>query len=153
MANDYLGVPLQTDGETVGVLAVQSYRDDVAYDEGDERLLTFVAQHVAAALQRTRAAAALRQRNAELAIVNEVGEALAKQLDFTAIVEQVGERIREIFDVTSGTIGLYDEQAHMLRTPYSIEDGGRVAWPDRDADVGLGGVGLPNRNYTRLNPR
>ena len=36
--------------------------------------------------------AELRQRNSELAIVNEVVQALAKQLDFTAILEAVGER-------------------------------------------------------------
>ena len=37
------------------------------------------------------------QRNAELALINEIGGALAKQLDFEAIVELVGERVRGIF--------------------------------------------------------
>jgi len=151
VAHDYLGVPLQTDGRTVGVLAVQSYREDIAYDEDDERLLTFVAQHVAAALQRTRAASELRQRNAELAVINEIGAALSEQLDFSSIIEHVGERIREIFEVQSGTIGLYDERAHILRTPYSIEDGGRVEWPDRDADIGLAGIVIRTRKALRIN--
>jgi GAF domain-containing protein/CheY-like chemotaxis protein len=150
-ASDYLAVPLLDEGRSIGVMAVQSYRDDVAYDEADERLLTFVAQHVAAALQRTRIAAEIRQRNAELAVINQVGEALAKQLDFAAIIELVGDQIRSIFDVSSGTIGLYDEAAHMLRTPYSIEDDGNVEWPDRSADLGIAGIVIRTRNPVRLN--
>ena len=38
------------------------------------------------------------QRAAELAVINEIGAALAKQLDFQAIIELVGERIRTIFE-------------------------------------------------------
>ena len=55
--------------------------------------MVFVADHIATALARTRAAAELRQRNAELAVINEIGEALAKQLDFQAIIDAVGERV------------------------------------------------------------
>ena len=151
LASDFLGVPLVTEGRTVGVLAVQSYRAEIAYSKADERLMSFVAQHVAAALERTRSATEIRQRNAELAVINEIGAALSEQLDFRSIIEHVGERVREIFDVQSGTIGLYDEQAHMLRTPYSIEDGGRVEWPDRDADIGLAGIVIRTRKPLRLN--
>ena len=151
MSSDYLGTPLITEGRTIGVLAVQSYRDDIGYSDADERLMSFVAQHVASALERTRSAAEIRQRNAELAVINEIGAALSEQLDFRSIIEHVGERVREIFDVESGTIGLYDEQAHMLRTPYSIEDGGRVEWPDRDADIGLAGIVIRTRKPLRLN--
>jgi GAF domain-containing protein/CheY-like chemotaxis protein len=149
-SNDYLGVPLQADGKTIGVLAVQSYRDDIAYDEADERLLTFVAQHVAAALERTRAAAELRQRNAELAIINEVGEALARQLDFAAIVEHVGDRIREIFAVETGVIARYDESAGMLHTMYSIDRGERLEWPDRPFGTGLASEVIRTKRPLRL---
>ena len=37
------------------------------------------------------------QRAAELAVINEIGAALAQQLDFEAIIELVGERVGEIF--------------------------------------------------------
>jgi transcriptional regulator with GAF, ATPase, and Fis domain len=151
LAVDFLATPLVTEGRTIGVLAVQSYRDDIAYSKADERLMSFVAQHVASALERTRNATEIRQRNAELAVVNEIGEALAQQLDFLGVIDLVGDRIRAIFDVTSGSIGLYDEQAHKFRTPYSIEDGGRVEWPDRDADVGLAGIVIRTRKPLRIN--
>jgi GAF domain-containing protein/CheY-like chemotaxis protein len=151
LASDFLAVPLTTEGRTVGVLALQSYGDDIAYTTQDEQLLAFVGQAIGSALDRARNATEIRQRNAELAVVNEIGAALARQLDFHAVIELVGDRIRSIFGVQSGTIGLYDEQAHMLRTPYSIEDGGRVEWPDRDADVGLAGVVIRTRKSLRIN--
>ena len=47
LAEDYIGVPLVSGGRTIGVLAVQSYKEGVGYDDEDERLLIFVAQHVA----------------------------------------------------------------------------------------------------------
>ena len=93
-AVSWLGVPLRSGGRTLGVIAVQSYREDRRHSERDLEILTFVAQHIASALERTRAIDETRQRNAELALVNEVGQALAEQLEFKAIVELVGERFR-----------------------------------------------------------
>ena len=60
-AVDWLGVPLKTDGTTVGVLAVQSYTKGVRYSEADKDLLQFVATQVAMVIERRRAEEALRQ--------------------------------------------------------------------------------------------
>jgi GAF domain-containing protein/HPt (histidine-containing phosphotransfer) domain-containing protein/ActR/RegA family two-component response regulator len=120
MANDYLGVPLETEGRTVGVLALQSYRPDIAYTQDDEQLVTFVGRHIAAALERTYAAAEIRQRNAELAIVNEVSQALGKQLEYSAITELVGERIHSIFPGSDMFVALYDPETALISFPYEI---------------------------------
>ena len=90
----WLGTPLVADGHTIGVLAVQTYRTDRTYQRADLELLTFVGQHIATALSRARAIEETRQRNAELAVINEIGTALAKQLDFDAILDLVGNRSR-----------------------------------------------------------
>jgi GAF domain-containing protein len=66
VSEDWLGVPLKSDDQrTVGVLVVQSYRHNVRYTEQNEELLTFVGQHVGAALSRARAIEETRQRNAQ----------------------------------------------------------------------------------------
>ena len=44
-AVDYMGVPLRTEGHTIGVLAVQSYVEGQTYSDADEQLLIFVAEH------------------------------------------------------------------------------------------------------------
>jgi diguanylate cyclase (GGDEF)-like protein/PAS domain S-box-containing protein len=58
---DWLGVPLKRGEKTFGVLAVQSYTESMRYGETERDLLTFVSQHVAAAIDRKRAAEALRE--------------------------------------------------------------------------------------------
>ncbi|HET7138454.1 MAG TPA: GAF domain-containing protein, partial [Gaiellaceae bacterium] len=96
--SSWLGVPLRAEGQTVGVLAVQSYTEDAGYSEGDKDLLAFVGQHVGTALSRARAIEETRQRNAELALINSVQAALAGELELQAIYDVVGDKIQEIFD-------------------------------------------------------
>ncbi len=72
-------------------------------------LLAFVGQHVGAALSRARAIEETRQRNAELALINSVQEALAGELDLQAIYDVVGDKIQEVFDAQVVDIGIYDE--------------------------------------------
>ncbi|WP_229817378.1 sensor domain-containing phosphodiesterase [Thalassotalea profundi] len=49
---DWLGVPLMSDGFVIGVMAVQSYNENVRYQEHDLEMLTFTAQHVITAMMR-----------------------------------------------------------------------------------------------------
>ena len=121
----WLGAPLRAEGRLLGLLVVQSYSTEHTYTQADLDLLAFVGQHVASALTRARAIEETRQRNAELAVINEIGDALARQLDFESIIEHVGERIRILFNARSMLISMYDESTGMIDFPYEIEDGRR----------------------------
>ena len=79
-----------------------------AFSEADERLVATIASSMGVALENARLFDETKrllgetsQRNAELAVINDISEALAKQLDFDSITEAVGERIRSIFDVST----------------------------------------------------
>jgi GAF domain-containing protein/CheY-like chemotaxis protein len=117
--------PLRAEGRILGLIVVQSYTTEHAYDQADLELLTFVGQHIGSALSRARAIEETRERNAELALINEIGDALAKQLDFDAIIELVGERVRSIFDAHTMFIALYDADTNQIRFPYDIDEGAR----------------------------
>jgi len=93
LAVDWLGVPLRSEGRTVGAVVVQSYREDARHSEQDKELLTFVASHIGAALSRARAIEETRQRNAELVIINTIQHGLAAQLDIQAMYDLVGDKI------------------------------------------------------------
>ena len=137
IAEDFIGVPLVSEGRTVGVIAVQSYIEGIGYDDEDERLLIFVAQHIADALERTRAAAEIRQRNAELALVNEIGSALAKQLDFQAIIDLVGTRVSETFESRDMFVALYDADTNEVSWPFDLANGERATFPPIQLGAGL----------------
>jgi GAF domain-containing protein len=93
---EWLGAPLTADGRSIGVVVCQTYTPDQRYAEGDLEVLAYVGQHIGSALTRVRAIEETRQRNAELALVNEIGDALAKQLDFTTSIQLVGDRVRDL---------------------------------------------------------
>jgi GAF domain-containing protein/DNA-binding response OmpR family regulator len=152
----WLGVPIETGDRVIGLLAVETY-DRYAYSESDERLLTTLASSMGVALENARLFDETKrlleeteQRNGELALVNEIGLALAKQLDFASIIDLVGDRIREIFDVQTGVIGLYDERTNRISTPYSIDQGERTRWPDRELGPGLMSQVIRTRRPLRL---
>ena len=126
--SSWLGVPLSDTERTVGVLAVQSYTSEVQFTEEDRDLLAFVGQHVGAALSRARAIEETRQRNAELALINSVQEALAGELELQAIYDVVGEKLRDVFDAQIIDIAVFDEATGLIHFPYTIERG--VRYPD-----------------------
>ncbi|HET9083886.1 MAG TPA: GAF domain-containing protein [Candidatus Limnocylindrales bacterium] len=115
--------PLRAEGRTLGLLVVQSYTPEHVYDQDDLELLTFVGQHIGSALSRARAIEETRERNAELAVINEIGEALAKQVDFDSIVQLVGERVRGIFSARGIFIGIYDPETRTVVFPYDLDEG------------------------------
>ena len=79
----------------------------------------------------------LDSRNAQLAVVNEIGAALAKQLDFQGIVDAVGDRLAEIFGSGDMFIAIVDEERRTDRFP--VLDRERQARPRGPVDeVGQG---------------
>ena len=68
---DWLGVPLVSEGKTMGVLVVQSYTEGVRYGPGDTKILEYVSAQIAMAIERKRGEEALRQSEATMkALVN-----------------------------------------------------------------------------------
>jgi serine phosphatase RsbU (regulator of sigma subunit) len=59
----WLGVPLKLSGNTVGVMAVQSYELKDAYSVKDEELLVFVSDHIARAIENVRAEENIRKQH------------------------------------------------------------------------------------------
>jgi two-component system, cell cycle sensor histidine kinase and response regulator CckA len=65
----WLGVPLKTPAETIGVLVVQHYGDANAYTQRDLELLASVGSQVALVIERKRSEEALRADEARLRVL------------------------------------------------------------------------------------
>jgi len=59
-AIDWLGVPLKVGEDTIGVLAVQSYDENIRFTSDDVNVLEFVSDQIAMAIERKRADEALK---------------------------------------------------------------------------------------------
>jgi GAF domain-containing protein/CheY-like chemotaxis protein len=130
LSQSWLGVPILAGESAIGVLAFGDPRQHV-FTESDERLVSTIASSMGVALENARLfdetkrlLAETEQRSAELSVVNEIGEALAKQLDFDAIIELVGERLAGILRTGDFYIGLYDRTTNLISFPFEL-DGGR----------------------------
>src|SRR5205823_14587926 len=93
----WLGVPILVAGEVTGEVVFGDRRRQ-AYSEADERMVATIASSLGVALENARLfgetkrlLAQSNERAAELSVINEIGAALAEQLEFQAIIDLVGE--------------------------------------------------------------
>lgn len=85
----WLGVPLVCANRVMGVVAVQSYAPDPAYDDRDQEFLAFLSYQIGNALERQQAAASLRAANATLEQrVSERTRQLETQMEVREQIEQ-----------------------------------------------------------------
>src|SRR5207244_696502 len=116
-----LFVPLVTGGRATGVISLQNLDREQAFSESDQQLLETLAGSLSVALENARLVHETRQRNAELALINGVQDAIAGELDPQAIYDAVGDRIREIFDAQAVPILTLDDATGLMHSPYIIQ--------------------------------
>ena len=134
VTESWLGVPIRSGDRNIGILILESTQQH-AFSEADERLLTTIASSMGVALENARLFDETKrlltetdERAAELAIINDVQQGLAAQIEMQAMYDLVGERLREIFDAQVLDIGIYDRETGLIHFPYTIERG--VRFPD-----------------------
>jgi GAF domain-containing protein len=76
----------------------------------------------------------LKQREAELAVINNVQRALLEQKDMQHIYEMVGEHIRNLFDAQVAVISTFDLDTSTEYFHYAFEDGQRHDLKPRPID-------------------
>src|SRR4029077_19785657 len=115
-----------TGGKATGVISLQNVDREHAFGESDQQLLETLAGSLSVALENARLVHETRQRNAELALINSVQDAIAGELDQQAIYDAVGDKIQEIFDAQVVDIAIYDETSSLVHFPYIIQRGERL---------------------------
>ncbi|MCP9291004.1 GAF domain-containing protein [Gracilimonas sediminicola] len=76
----------------------------------------------------------LQQREAELAVINNVQKALLEQKDMQHIYEMVGEHIRDLFDAQVAVISTFNLETGTEHFHYAFEDGERHDLKPRPID-------------------
>ena len=128
-------VPLIVGDQVRGAISLQNVDRENAFSDANVRLLTTLASSLSVALENARLFDETRRlltetdrRAAELAIVNSVQRRLAAELDVQAMYELVGERAQDVFDAHVVDISIYDREADITHSPFTIERG--VRFPD-----------------------
>jgi signal transduction histidine kinase/DNA-binding response OmpR family regulator/putative methionine-R-sulfoxide reductase with GAF domain len=151
--------PIVAAGRVIAIVNLDNYERENAFSDDDARLLTTVCTAMGMALQSAqlfdetqRLLKETEQRNAELAIINSVQEALAAELNIQGIYDAVGDKIREIFQQADIGIRIYDPQSGLIHFPYFFKDGQRLSIPsDSLAETGITAHVLRTRETLVIN--
>jgi GAF domain-containing protein/CheY-like chemotaxis protein len=128
-----INIPIISSDRVLGLIGDENYEREYAYGEAEIRLLTTIAATLGSALENAhlfnetqRLLKETEERNAELAIINEIQQGLAAELDFQAIVDLVGDKLREVLNSPDLGIYWYEEKTNLLHYLYAYEHGERI---------------------------
>ena len=157
----WLGVPMQRDGQVLGAVVVQSYREDKVYTNDDREVLEFVASHILSALDRQQSKVDLEQhvqlRTQELTEANrhlqseiqerqrtatlqtalfQLAQLATDDMDEAAFYARVHALVSTLLHTENFYIALVDERAGALVFPYKQDVHGEM-YIDRPQGLGL----------------
>jgi len=104
----WLGVPLKVEGQVTGVLAVQSYSDENAFDESDMEILEYISSQLGVLIYRKKAEQELLSQNYEYASLNKEYETQNKLLTLAVSKAEESDRLKSAF---------LANMSHEIRTP------------------------------------
>jgi len=110
----YLGLPIKSRGELVGVL---TFNTDVPHQYRPDELayLSSFADQAAIAIENARLFSGAQQRAAELSTLWEIGRAITGRLDLPAVLEAVAAGTIRLLDNPFAQLILWDEKTQRLQ--------------------------------------
>jgi PAS domain S-box-containing protein len=128
-----MAVPILVGDEVRGLVSTESFIKEDAFSDSDQRLLETLTYSMGVALENARLFDETQRllelteaRNAELAIINSISQALTQELDLETLIDQVGDKIRLALNTENIGIGLYGKDTNLLTSMYVYKNGERV---------------------------
>ncbi|MDW7992619.1 MAG: GAF domain-containing protein, partial [Anaerolineae bacterium] len=140
---NFCGVALRVRDQSIGELYF--INRPRGFGRAEVRLARAVAGYIANALVNARLFEEARLRAEELAVLNELGQALAAQLDVQQVLEEAYRGVSRLVDTTNFYIALYDPHRKWVSFPLDIEENERRPYRERPFANGLTEYIIQNR--------
>ncbi len=108
-----MALPLISRGQTIGAMTIQS-REPAAFSEEDISVLQTMADQLATSIRNARLFEEAKASAAELAVLNELAQALAANLTVREVLQQTFRGVSQLLDTANFYIGLYDPERHKV---------------------------------------
>lgn len=132
ISKSWLGVPLISKEEVIGVIGIQNYDEENAYSEGDRNILCTIAAQAALAIQNARlfqeAQSRIRdlnKKNRELEILNAVGRSVSAS-GIESIAEVIYRQTSYLLDTNNFFLCIYDQEENQLDYVFWIYNEERI---------------------------
>jgi len=123
-------LPLLARGAVIGTIAPDTDQPDRIFTAEEVQLAQTIANQMTGVIENARLfdetqrlLQETEQRAAELAILNDVGKALARTLDVKTLTRDIGDILHRVFEAEIVDILLYDQRAEMVELAYSFNSG------------------------------
>ncbi len=133
-----MALPLISRGRIIGAMTIQSAQP-AAFSTEDITVLQTMADQLANAIENAHLFQERERRITELAIVNEIGQALSTALDLDELLEAVHQQVSRLFDTTNFYIATYTEGDDHWATAFHLEHGQRQPSAHYSITAGLTG--------------
>jgi two-component system sensor histidine kinase DevS len=120
--DSFLGVPIRSGDRILGQIYLTNKRGGAEFTPDDERVIEALAAYAAVAINNARLYEgllsrdqALRRRNEDLALINDVAATLSSSLDVDDILEKTLDRVMDYLGMEAGEIFLRDDNTKELQ--------------------------------------
>jgi diguanylate cyclase (GGDEF)-like protein len=134
----WLGVPIIVRDEVIGVIGVQDYEKEHAFNEDETRLLQTIATNLGIAIQNASLYQEARHRAEQMSSLYNVGLTLTANLEFNQVLRQLFESCRQILPMDIFYVAIYDENSQTISHPLFYENDTEKTVPIRDINVSPG---------------
>ena len=135
----FLAVPLLLGDKVSGVIGIQDYERENAYDQGHLEILTTIASQASVALENARLFAETRRRAEQLQAINDVERVVTTTLDLDLLSAQIAQVLHSKLNLPAVAIGLIDGDELVFKAASGdLVHGGRMI--DKRMKVGPYGI-------------
>jgi len=143
-----LGVPIRIGGRQLGQIYLTEKIGDSEFNPDDEKIIEILAAYAGAAIENARLYERLQEREAtltirndQLALLNQIGTALASSLELEEILNRTLALLMAHFQVEAGEIFLKEEDGETLRLVLHRGEAAEAFWTRNRFKIGEGMVG------------
>ncbi|GEM_PF-431240 len=132
-----LAVPMVWQTRSIGALVVTRDRSNMPFLANEQSLAELLAAQAAAVLQNARLFTEAERRGENLAVLNEMGQALTSLLDVKAITEAMLNFTTRLMPIETFFVALFDADKEELTFPTVMSRGERIEFATRKLGKGL----------------
>lgn len=113
----WMGVPLIYGERLIGILTLDSHRQDF-YTPENARLAEAFAAYAASAIENARLLNETKERAAELGAINKISQALVAESELERTIDLIGRLVQDLFAADIAYVAIVDPATGMIDFPY-----------------------------------